>query len=520
MYDSAMRCFILAVAVMVTACGRIGFDATDDALGSDTRGDGNVPLPRSELYVKASNTGSPDFFGASVSLSADGRLLAIGGYQEASNATGVGGNEADNSVSGAGAVYLFTRGASTWTQSAYIKSSNPGGNDQFGFGVDLSADGHTLAVTAVLEGSIATGIDGLQSDNSAFAAGAAYVFTDSGGSWAQQAYIKASNTTGNDQFGYSVAISADGNTLAVGARQEDSGATGVGANEADNSAMESGAIYVFARVGTAWSQQVYIKPTVVLGGNEVGRSIGLSDDGNTLVVSVTYDKSNAVGVGGDDTNTLANASGAAYVFTRTGTVWTQQSYLKASNTNAGDNFAWNVSISGDGSTIAVGAINEASAATGVDGNQLDNTISAAGAVYVFARAGATWMQQAYVKPPNPDTSDHFGWATALTRDGNELVVSATGESGSATGIDGTVDNAASLSGAVYIYTRAAGQWTFASYLKATNTGANDDFGRWVAVASNGTIVCGASGEDSTATGIGGDGTSNGASNSGAAYIFE
>ena len=95
------------------------------------------------------------------------------------------------------------------------------------------------------EDSNATGVNGNQADNSASDSGAVYVFTRSGSSWSQQAYVKASNTEANDNFGISVALSADGNTLAVGAYGEDSNATGINGNQADNSASSSGAVYVY-----------------------------------------------------------------------------------------------------------------------------------------------------------------------------------------------------------------------------------------------------------------------------------
>ncbi len=98
---------------------------------------------------------------------------------------------------------------------------------------------------ANLEDSNAIGINGNQNDNSENGAGAVYVFTRSGTTWSQQAYIKASNTGANDEFGWSVALAADGNTLAVGAYQEDSNATGVNGNQNNNSASRAGAVYVF-----------------------------------------------------------------------------------------------------------------------------------------------------------------------------------------------------------------------------------------------------------------------------------
>ena len=136
--------------------------------------------------------------------------------------------------------------ASQLTQAVgYVKASNTGASDEFGYSVALSADGNTLAVGAVGEDSNATGVNGDQTDNSASRSGAVYVFARSGASWTQQAYVKASNTGADDRFGYSVALSADGNTLAVGADYEASNATGVNGDQTDNSASDSGAVYLY-----------------------------------------------------------------------------------------------------------------------------------------------------------------------------------------------------------------------------------------------------------------------------------
>ncbi len=126
----------------------------------------------------------------------------------------------------------------------YAKASNTDAGDRFGWAVSLAADGNTLAVGAVFEDSNATGIDG-DANNGAFDAGAVYVFTRSGSSWFQQAYVKASNTGTGDQFGSAVSLAADGNTLAVGAVNEDSNATGVNGDQTNNSAPNSGAVYLY-----------------------------------------------------------------------------------------------------------------------------------------------------------------------------------------------------------------------------------------------------------------------------------
>nr|WP_255216821.1 DUF4215 domain-containing protein [Pseudenhygromyxa sp. WMMC2535] len=471
-------------------------------------------------YFKASNTGANDGFGYSVALSGDGDTLAVGAYLEDSNATGIGGNQADNSAGGSGAVYVFARNGGVWTQQAYVKASNTGISDQFGHSVALSGDGNTLAVSAYSEDSNATGIGGNQADNSASSSGAVYVFARNGGAWTQQAYIKASNTDASDWFGHSVALSGDGNTLAVGAYLEDSNATGIGGNQADNSADQSGAVYVFARNGGAWTQQAYVKASNTDAGDSFGYSVALSGDGDTLAVGAFYEDSNTTGIGGNQADNSANNSGAVYVFARNGGVWTQQAYVKASNTGAYDFFGYSVALSGDGNTLAVGAAFEDSNATGIGGNQADNS-SQSGAVYVFARNGGVWTQQAYVKASNTDAGDSFGYSVALSGDGDTLAVGAYLEDSNATGIGGNqADNSASGSGAVYVFARNGGVWTQQAYVKASNTGVYDFFGRSVALSGDGdTLAVGAAFEDSNATGISGNQADNSANSSGAVYLY-
>jgi hypothetical protein len=165
----------------------------------------------------------------------------VGAPLEASAATGVNGNEADNTAPSAGAVYVFTRTAGAWSQQAYLKASNAGANKVFGGQVALLGD--VIAVASRLEDSNATGINGDQGNSDAPDSGAVYLFTGSGGVWTQKAYLKASNSDAGDRFG-KVALSGD--SLAVGAIHEDSNATGMNGNEADNSALDSGAVYFFS----------------------------------------------------------------------------------------------------------------------------------------------------------------------------------------------------------------------------------------------------------------------------------
>src|SRR6266852_1681409 len=250
---------------------------------------------------------------------------------------------------------------------AYVKASNTGAADEFGFAVALSSDGNTLAVGAPGEASA-----GIETDNSAPSEGAVYVYTRSGATWTQQAYIKASNAEAGDQFGTSVALSSNGNTLAVGATGEDSSATGIGGSQTDNTAASAGAVYVFARSGATWTQQAYVKASNTDAGDQYGFSVALSSDGNTLAVGAVSESSSATGIGGNQADNTAASAGAVYVFTRNVVgVWTQQAYVKASNTGAGDLFGFSVALSGDGNTLAVGAASESSSATGIGGNQTD-----------------------------------------------------------------------------------------------------------------------------------------------------
>ena len=335
-----------------------------------------------QAYIKASNAGGGDQFGANVSLSADGNTLAVGAPNEDSAATGIDGSQGEGATN-SGAVYVFTRSGAAWTQQAFVKASNTGAGDFFGSAVRVSSDGNTLAVGAYREDSAAIGVNGNQADNLAVDSGAVYVFTRSGANWSQQAYVKASNTDTRDEFGLHLALSGDGNTLAVGARGEASSATGIGGLETDNLANESGAVYVFTRSGATWAQQAYVKASNAQNGDRFGRAVALNGDGNVLVVAAVDESSAATGIDGDQANNRATFSGAAYGFVRSGATWTQVRYIKASNTGAGDFFGWSLALSADGGTLAIGAPDEDSAATGIDGNQADDTMVSAGAVYVF-----------------------------------------------------------------------------------------------------------------------------------------
>jgi len=281
--------------------------------------------------------------------------------------------------------------------------------------------------------------------------------------------------------------------------------------------------------------------------------------GDTIVVGAYYEDSNSTavcnapftscsGLG----NNAASAAGAAYVFERDGSgAWQQKAYLKAPNAEASDWFGYSVAISGD--TIVVGAIWEGSNSTAVCNAPFtscsglgNNAASAAGAAYVFERDGSgAWQQKAYLKAPNAEGSDYFGRSVAIS--GDTIVVGAYYEDSNSTAVCNAPfsgncaapsglymgDNSLTNPGAAYVFERdGSGAWQQKAYLKAPNTGAGDYFGYSVAISGD-TIVVGAVNEASNSTAVcneftstacdnaDGDGpNNNGASDAGAAYVFE
>lgn len=416
-----------------------------------------------QAYMKASNIRVGEEFGYALALSDDGNTLAVGAGRENSEASRIGGDV--NAAEASGGVYIFTRNAGTWSQQIFMKASNladKAASDSFGVSVALSGDGKTLAVGADGEGSNATGVNGDQNNELAKSSGAVYVFVRNGNDWIQHAYVKASNTESGDHFGRSVSLSNDGGTLAVGAVGEDSAAAGINGNQNDNSAISSGAVYVFSRNGANWTQHAYVKasnnrPGDLLTADEFGASVALAGNGKTLAVGARFEDSTVTGVNGNQGASSKHSSGAVYVFTRSGDNWAQQAYVKASNTGWGDEFGAAVALSANGNTLAVGAPFEDSAATGINGDEDNNMLKSPGAAYVFTRSGGNWIQRAYVKATNtmlvPRNPEHaFGFAVALADGGDTLAVGAPFEDSAATGINGNQnDTFAGASGAVYLY---------------------------------------------------------------------
>jgi len=357
---------------------------TARAAGSDIAGNpvrfGAAGLAFSQQGPKLVGTGAvgPARQGYSASLSADGNTAVVGGPTD------------DN---GAGAAWIWTRNGGAWTQQgAKLVGTGAAANAGQGISVSLSADGNTAIV-------------GAQYDNS-IASGAAWVWTRSGGVWTQQgAGLVLTGTSGSGSAPTSVSLSADGNTAIIGWPVDDDGA---------------GAAWIWTRDGGVWMQQGGKLVGIGASGTAfAGTSVSLSADGNTAIVGGYRD----------------NASlGAAWVWTRSGGVWTQQGAKLVGTGAVGTAYQGSsVSLSADGNTAIVGGYR-------------DN--SYVGAAWVWTRGAGVWTQQG-VKLVGTGVSvgtlASQGISVSLSADGNTAIVGGYTDGYSA--------------GAAWIWLRQAGLWT-------------------------------------------------------------
>jgi hypothetical protein len=424
-------------------------------------------------------------------------------------------------------------------QVAYLKASNAEAGDHFGSGgpleghaVAISADGSTIAIGAPQESSGAKGVNGDQNDNSVYSSGAVYVFTRSGNSWTQQAYLKASNPGQSDNFGYVVALSHTGNTLGVSAYWEASAAKGINGNQKDDSIPQAGAVYVFERTNGRWAQQAYLKASntgeasvgdEISDGDQFGFSLALSGDGNTLAAGAISEDSAASGVNNAQTDNSAVSAGAVYVYVRSSGGWTQQAYMKAVNSDGGDLFGYSIGLSMDGNTIAVAAYDEDGSPRVVNGIP-DNRRGGSGCVYVWVRTGDKWAHEAYLKASNAEQNDSLGFEVAISQDGRTVAAGSGDEDCLKLGIDPEgCDNdrgTDSSAGAAYVFFKGNDSvWRQQAFIKASNPGANDNFGARLAISGDGNVLAvGAQLEDGSSKGIDGKDDDH-AEESGAVYLY-
>jgi hypothetical protein len=289
-------------------------------------------------------------FGDSVALSADGNTALIGGYGDAD----------DN-----GAAWVFIRTGSTWSQQTKFVDAGPDSGAHFGRSVALSADGNT----ALIGGPDDSG-----------SVGAAWVFTRTGPNWAQQAKLVDTGPDAGANFGTSVSLSGNGQIALIG-------------GPADSS--NKGAAWIFTVSGTTWTQQAKLVDTGADAGAAFGDSVALSADGGTALIGGPID-------GGDN--------GAAWIFTGSGSSWTQQAKITSPDTLS--EFGEAVALSANGGTALIGAFDD------------DTDV---GAAWVFAGSGASWNEQAKLVD-SQDAIGEYGYTLALSADGKTALVGGLGVS--------------------------------------------------------------------------------------------
>lgn len=334
--------------------------------------------------LTASDGAANDHFGNAVAISND--TAVVGAVRQPSQAN-------------RGGAYVFVRNGTSWLQQQKLLPVDVVNGDLFGTSVAIDGD-------TIVAGAPSKTIGGSSGR------GAAYVFVRSGTTWTQQQQLIATDGAMSDNFGAAVAISGD--TIVVGALNH-----AVGANS------RQGAAYVFVRNGSTWTQQQKLTANDGLTSDQLGGSVALV--GNTAVV------------GARENNFGANRNGKVYVFLRSGTTWSQQQKLTASDGSSLDAFGGSVAISNNTDTIAVGApdVNEAA-------------LGDRGSVYVFVRSGTTWSQQQRLLGSlglATGSGAHFG--SSVDVDGDTLIAGAPE-------LDPLGGNGR---GAVYLFDRSGSTWT-------------------------------------------------------------
>ncbi len=372
-----------------------------------------LPLATTETNLLGANTltandgAASDFFGSVVAISGDYALIG------ASNKT-IGSNSVQ------GAAYIFVRSGTAWTQQARLTASDGAASDQFGSSVAISGD---YALVGAYH-KTTTGFNLQQ--------GAAYMFVRSGTTWTLQQQLTASDGAFNDYFGSSVAISGDYAIV---------GAFGRNYNQ--------GAAYVFVRSVSSWTQQTRLTASDGATYDRFGWSVAIS---GAYTIVGAYER------------TVGNNSyqGSAYIFARSGGTWTQQQQLIATDGSANDEFGRSVAISGD--YALVGAYNKT-----IGGN------TAQGVAYVFARSGSTWTQQQQLIATDGGAYERFGWSVALS--GDYAIMGAYQK-----------PITKSNQGAAYIFFRSGSTWTQQQRLIASDANVDDRFGYSVAISGNYSIM--------------------------------
>ena len=327
-----------------------------------------------ETKIIASDGATGDRFGKDTAISGDGLYAISGAVWENDNG------------SRAGAAYIFVKSGGSWSQQAKITASDAQLESWYGSSVAINSDGTYAVVGAP------------QEDTNGIQAGAAYIYARSGSTWTQQQKIIGSTTDASDYFGGSVAINSDGTYIAVGAHSENS-------------------VFVFTRSGSTWTEQAKCQPSDGPYNTNFGGTLDINSDGTYFITGDAY----------------KSGGGSAYVFTRSGSTWTQQAKLLSTDLEASDYFGLDVAINSDATYAIIGAAFE------------DTGLSNAGAAYIFTRSGSTWTQQAKIQASDVTANAYFGGGTSMNSSGDHIIVAANGLN--------------TRIGSVYIFERSGSTWT-------------------------------------------------------------
>lgn len=344
-----------------------------------------------------------DIFGGSVDIS--GNYAIVGAYQ------------ASNTVSQQGCAYIFYRNNGVWTQQAKLVASDPAFDDSFGGSVSISGD---YAVVGAFLDDINSGPPFFINYENR---GSAYVFVRNGSTWTQQA--KITSTIGASNLGFGISVAIDGDYIAAGAYAEG-----------------DGVVYVFQRSGTSWLFQQ--KLTVI--NSVANEAFGVSVDikGAYLIAGANWEQIN--------TN---NQQGAAYIFNRVGTNWTQQARLFYSGGNASDQFGSSVAISDNYAVVGAYLFDQ-------------NTILNRGIVHVYTRNGSTWGNASILNAGDLEADDQFGKSVSIADD--YIVVGSWKDA-----------NSFPDEGSAYLFKREAAGWKLQRKINDPNPLSNGQFGNTVAI---------------------------------------
>ncbi|WP_052810624.1 hypothetical protein [Variovorax paradoxus] len=338
----------------------------------------------------------------SASFSGEGTLLA--GSQQAGAIPG-------------GQVEVFVRGPQGWTHEQTWSSPAPRTLGDFGASLGISLDGTVAVVSEYGSGG----------------AGNFYVFRKVSGQWSIEQRVDAPSGQSGSLFGAFATISQDGTTIAVGSQYENIGGV-----------ADAGAAYVYTKPAgaAAWTLNTRVESTAPLLNAWFGGAVALSGNGEVLLVGASRDSDAGYAV-----------AGALYVYRRVGAGYQLEQRISAPFPRQEGRFGgYGTAVSANGSLIAIASFRDGAASTGVNGDMTPVAGNTTGAVMLYEKPGATWTLKTFVKAPNPDNDDAFGYGLALSGDGKTLAVGATNEDSNATGIGGNqADNSASNVGAVYLY---------------------------------------------------------------------